>query len=37
MLRKELRRFKEITNIKKSDQYTQTAEEQSVVTSTIVS
>lgn len=38
MLRKELRRFKEITNVKKSDQHTQTVvEEQSIVSSAIVS
>lgn len=37
MLRKEVRHFKEITNLRKSDQCTQTVEEQSVVSSAMVS
>jgi len=37
MLRKELRRFKEITHIKKIEQYTQTVEEPSIASSAIVS
>lgn len=37
MLRKELRRFKEITNVRKAEQSTQTNEEQSVVSSAMVS
>lgn len=37
MLRKEVRRLKEITNIKKFDQCTQTVEELSVVSSAMVS
>jgi len=36
MLRRELRRLKEITNVTRVDQFTQTAEEQSLVSSAIV-
>lgn len=36
MLRKELRRFKEIMNTRKADQCTQTVEEQSVVSGAMV-
>lgn len=36
MLRKELRRFKEIMNTRKTDQCTQTIEEQSVVSGAMV-
>ncbi|KAL4141540.1 hypothetical protein QTP88_004165 [Uroleucon formosanum] len=36
MLRRELRRLKEITNVSRVDQFTQTAEEQSLVSSAIV-
>lgn len=37
MLRKELRRFREMANVRKADQGTQTTEEQSIVSSAIVS
>jgi hypothetical protein len=37
MLRKEVHRLKEITNVRKLDQYTQTVEEQSVVSSAMAS
>uniref|UniRef100_A0A2S2QFF0 Centromere-associated protein E n=1 Tax=Sipha flava TaxID=143950 RepID=A0A2S2QFF0_9HEMI len=36
MLRKEVHRLKEITNVRKLDQYTQTVEEQSVVSSAMI-
>lgn len=37
MLRRELRRLKEITNVSRANQCTQTVEEQSLVNSAIVS
>jgi len=37
MLRSELRRLKKITNVCRADQCTQTVEEQSLMSSTIVS
>lgn len=36
MLRRELRRLKDMTNINKVDQYTQTVEEQSIVNNAMV-